>query len=88
MGEAQPVELRERGEEVPGQPVEGRRPLVVARAHLPAEVVDGVVAAPHDAVVGREPVVVELVGRVADALPIGPADRGQLGALSGSVAST
>ena len=43
-----------------------------------AEVVDGVVPAPQDAVVGGEPVGVELVARVRDARPVAPAHGGQL----------
>ena len=40
-----------------------------------AEPVDRVVTAPEDPVVGRQPVVVELVAHVADALAVRPADR-------------
>jgi len=44
-----------------------------------AVVVDRVVAAPQDPVVRAEPVVVELVRAVADALTVAPADLGELG---------
>ena len=40
--------------------------------------VDGVVTAPQDPVVRGQPVVVELVAQVADALPVPPPDRGEL----------
>ena len=46
---------------------------------LAAEVVDGVVAAPQDAVVLGQPVVVELVGVVGEALAVAPADGVELG---------
>ncbi len=55
------------------------RPALQVGRHLRTPVVDGVVAAPQDPVVGREPVVVELVGDVGQALAVGPADAGQLG---------
>ena len=62
--------------------------LVVARTDRAAEAVDRVPAAVEDAVVGGQAVVVELVAAVADALPVLPADRVALSALSGSVTST
>ena len=68
--EAEPVELRERLGEVVRQQVERLGPVVERRADLLAEVVDRVVPAEQDPVVGGEPVVVELVGGVADALPV------------------
>ena len=70
-----PSQLREGGEEVLGEPREGGVVLVEVGAHRAAVAVDGVVAAPQDAVVGGEPVVVEAVGRVADSLAAAPADR-------------
>jgi hypothetical protein len=78
VGEAQAVELRERLEEVLGEDPRGGRPLVVAGPDVPAVVVDRVVAAPQDPVVRGHPVVVELVGQVADPLPVPPADAAEL----------
>ena len=75
VGEARALELRERVEEVLGELREGRVVLVVARADRAAVAVDGVPAAEQDAAVGGEPVVVELVAAVADALAVRPADR-------------
>src|SRR5699024_1801466 len=62
-------------EEVLGQGGEGLRPLVVLPRHLSPVVVDGVPAAEEDPVVGGQPVVVEPVRAVADALPTLPANR-------------
>jgi len=58
MAEPDALKLRERGEEVTGQPEMRGGPLVVRRADRVAEVVDGVVAAPQDPVVRGQPVVV------------------------------
>ena len=69
------LQLREGGEEVPGQHLEGLRPLVEMRPQAVAEVVDGVVAAPEDAVVARQPVVMELVAGVGGALAVLPTHR-------------
>ena len=83
------LELRERREEVLGQHRERRGPLVELVAQAVAPVVDRVVAAPEDAVVLGQAVVVELVAGVADALaPF--ASRWPRAArwLSGSVIST
>src|SRR5207237_4598747 len=74
MAEPDAFQLRKRAEEVPGERGEGSRALIVGPADVAAEVVDGVVAAPQDPVVGGQPVVMELVTRVADALPVLPAD--------------
>ena len=60
------------------QPGERLGVAVEPVGHLVAEVVDRVVAAPQDAVVRCEPVVVELVARVGDALAALPADRREL----------
>jgi hypothetical protein len=49
--------------------------LLVLLAHLAAEVVDRVVAAEQDPVVGAQTVVVELVRAVGEALAVLPADR-------------
>ena len=73
-----PSQLGEGLEELAGQQVERRRPVVELAGDPAAEVVDRVVAAPEDPVVRRQPVVVELVAAVVDALPVPPADRGQL----------
>ncbi len=51
-------------------------------------VVHRVVAAEQDAAVGAEPVVVELVGQVAHALAVPPAELGRRSSPSGSVMST
>src|SRR5690606_18661250 len=74
VGEAQALQLREAGAEVPGEPRVGLRPVVVLGADPAAVGVDGVVAAPQDPVVGGQAEVVELVGAVAEALPVLPAD--------------
>ena len=76
--EAESVELRERPEELRLQLLERGRSPVKLRTDLTAEVVDRVVAAPQDPVVGREAEVVELVVRVRQALATGPADRAAL----------
>ena len=78
VAERQPVELRERGEEVRRERAERLGPLLVRRPHPPPGVVDGVVPAPEDPVVRGQPGVVELVGQVTEPLPVGPADRGEL----------
>ncbi len=70
-----PSSCGKRGEEVLGQRRVALRVVLVPGIHPVAEVVDGVVAAPQDPVVRRLPVVVELVARVADPLPVLPADR-------------
>src|SRR6185437_1232692 len=67
VAEGEPLQLPER-----------RRPVLVPLPDAAAVVVHGVVAAEQDAVVAGEPVVVELVGRVAEALTAGPADRREL----------
>src|SRR3972149_5095337 len=73
MREAQVLELRERLEKVSGEkPVRGRA-LLERDVDAIAEVVDGVVPAPQDAIVRRTAVVMELVARVADALVLPPA---------------
>src|SRR3990172_3381669 len=73
MREAQVLELRERLEKVSGEkPVRGRA-LLERDVDAIAEVVDGVVTAPQDAIVRRTAVVMELVARVADALVLPPA---------------
>ena len=74
MCETQPLELGERLEEVSAQRLERRGTLLERRVEPAGVVVDGVVAAPHDPVVAGQPVVVELVRAVADALPPCPAD--------------
>ena len=88
MGEAEPLELREGLEEVLGEHVVGLGPLLEGRVDPAAVVVDRVVPAPQDPVVAGEPVVVELVAAVADALR-GPASRSRPAAPadSGSVIS-
>ena len=55
-----------------------RGAVLIRRADAAAEVVDRVVPAEQDAVVARQPVVVELVGHVSDPLPARPADGGEL----------
>ena len=77
MGEPHTGELRERLEEVLGQQLEGLLPLVEARADAAPEVVDRVVAAEQNPVVGSQSVVVELVGAVADPLSVLPSDARQ-----------
>ena len=61
-----------------GQPPEHLEAILVHRVDAAAEVIHRVVAAPHDPVVRRESVVVELVGGVADALARAPADPVEL----------
>ncbi len=76
--EADALQLREAGEEVPGELGVRLRAVVVLGTDPAAVRVDRVVAAPQDAVVGGEAEVVELVRRVAEALSVLPADRGEL----------
>ena len=78
MSELQTDQLRERGEEVLGKGLEGLGPLIVLPRHLPPEVVDGVPAAEEDPVVRGQPVVVETIRAVADALAALPPDRRHL----------
>jgi hypothetical protein len=59
--ETQPVELRKRGEEVLGELGVDRRPLLELGGDAVAVVADGVPVAPEDALVLREPVVVESI---------------------------
>ncbi len=79
VGERQTVELGEGAEELGGQLVERLRSTVELRGDAAAVVVDGVVAAPQDPVVGREPEIVELVVRVGQALATAPADGTRAG---------
>jgi hypothetical protein len=58
VAEAHVRQLRERGEEVLGEQRERRRPSFQLGSDRAAEVVDRVVAAPHDPVVGGQPIVV------------------------------
>ena len=89
VGEAQALELREGREEVARELLPRLGPVLVRGSHAAAVVVDRVVAAEQDPVVAAEPVVVELVRQVADALPVAPADRRELRRrVSGSVIST
>ena len=78
MGEPEPGQLRERGEEVLGEGLEGLGALVVLLLDATAEVVDRVIPTPQDPSVPRRPEVVELVAEVGDPLPPAPADRGSL----------
>ena len=73
-----PLELRERLDEVLGEHAERLVALVEVPADAVAPVVDRVVAAVEDAVVGRQPEVVELVAAVGQPLAVGPAERGEL----------
>ena len=50
------------------------QPLILLGTDPVAEVVDDVVAAPQDPVVGRQPVIVELIAEISQALPALPAD--------------
>ncbi len=52
------------------------------------KVIDGIIAAPENAIIRRESVVVELVPTIAQPLAVFPADGGHLAAVSGSVTST
>ncbi len=78
MREAHVGELRERAEEVRRKHAVGLRALVAVRADVAAEAVDGLVAAPQDPVVGRQPVVVEPVAGVSDPLAVVPPDAPEL----------
>ncbi len=57
MGEADVLELREGREEVTGEPTIGRVAILVPRPDAATEVIDGVIAAPQNPVVFRQPVV-------------------------------
>ena len=83
-GKREPVELRERPEELGLEPLERLRSSVELGPDAAAAVVDRVVAAPQDPVVGGQPEVVELVVRVRQALAPPPADRLALVGVSGS----
>ena len=72
-------QLRKGLEEVLGQPGERGRVRIARGADAAAVVVDRVEATPQDPVVGGQPVVVELVPGVGEALPVPPSDAGQLG---------
>ena len=52
----------------------GGQPLILLGADPVAEVVDDVVSAPQDPVIGREPVIVKLIAEIGQALPALPAD--------------
>ena len=71
------LELREGDEEVRGQPPEHLEAIRTSGRRGGSDP-NRVTAAPHDPVVRREPVVVELVGGVADALARAPADPVEL----------
>src|SRR2546429_81970 len=79
VGELEAGQLREGLEEVLGQPGERGRVRVARGADAAAVVVDRVVAAPQDPVVGGQPVVVELVASVGQALPVPPSAARPLG---------
>src|SRR4029453_19027841 len=74
VSETQSLELRERGEELLGQCGVCGQPLILLGTDPVAEVVYDVVSAPQDPVVGRKPVVVELIAEISQALPALPAD--------------
>jgi hypothetical protein len=65
VSETQSLELRERGEELLSQCGVGGQPLILLGTDPVAEVVDDVISAPQDPVVGREPVIVELIAEVS-----------------------
>jgi hypothetical protein len=64
VSETQSLELRERGEELLSQCGVCSEPLILLGTDTVAEVVDDVVSAPQDPVVGRKPVVVELIAEI------------------------
>ena len=78
MAELHALELRERSEEMLRQLGPCFGTTLEFRVDLAAPVVDHVVAAPEDAVVLGESVVVELVRDVAESLTVGPTNVGQL----------
>ena len=78
VGEAQTVELGEGLEELLGEQLLGLVALLELGADAVASVVDGVVAAPQDAIVGGAAVVAELVRRIGQTLATGPADGVEL----------
>ncbi len=69
-------QLREGLHQMLGQDGEGLRVLGSPRVGVATQEVEGVVAAEQQPVVSRQPVVVELVGGVADPLPSVPAEAG------------
>ena len=79
VSEAQPLELGQGREEVTGQLGVQVGPVLVLPADAPAAVVERVPAAPQDAPVLSEPVVVEHVAGVRQRLPARPADGPELG---------
>jgi hypothetical protein len=78
VGERDILQLWERREEVTGQSTVRGVAVLVLRPDAAAEVVDSVVPAPQNAIVFGHAVVMELVRHVTDALPVAPADVGQL----------
>ena len=76
--EAETLELREGFEEVAGQEFVAFRALFVVRTHAVVPVVVRVVAAPQNAIVGRESVVVELIAGISEPFATRPADVGHL----------
>ena len=75
VAEADPLELREGGEEVAGEVGEGPLARLALGSDPAGVVVDRVEAAPEDAPVGGRARVVEAVRHVAEPLAAGPADR-------------
>ncbi len=75
MREADPLELREEREEVPGEAAVHPVVLLEPGLDAAAPVVRRLVAAPQDPVVGAQPEVVEPVRGVGEALAASPSDR-------------
>ena len=78
MAKRQPLELGKGLEEVLGQLRMGLVALVVGVADPVVEVVGGVVAAPQNPIIGRQPVVVEHVRHIPQTLTLNPAHGGHL----------
>ena len=60
------------------QCVKGFGALVIARIHLPAEVIHGVITTPQNPIVGTQPVIVELIASVPHTLATIPTDTRKL----------
>jgi hypothetical protein len=81
MAESQPFELGKGLKKALCQPGETLGSLLKTVVRTASVVVDGVVATPENAVVSGEPVVVELILAVGEALAVAPTDALGMGSL-------
>ena len=83
MTEPQTLELGEGLEKSLGEAFKALRALLMTGLDASAEMINGIVAAPENSIVGGQPVVVKLVGLIAEPLTILPAKGGELIAAEG-----